>query len=102
MTKAEVFLWVQLKNRQVFGYKFRRQYSIGYYVIDFYCPKLKLAIEVDGPSHFTKEAREYDKRREEYIKSFSIRFLRVTNIDVCKNIEGVIDKIIEIIKKSPF
>ncbi|MFA5070711.1 MAG: endonuclease domain-containing protein [Patescibacteria group bacterium] len=70
MTEAEVFLWVRLKNRQVLGYKFRRQYSVGYFVIDFYCPKLKLAIEVDGLSHFTKDTIEYDKRREEYIKSF--------------------------------
>jgi very-short-patch-repair endonuclease len=101
MTKAEVFLWVQLKNKQILGYKFRRQYSVGNFVVDFYCPRLKLALEVDGPSHFTKEAREYDKRREEYIKSFGISFLRVTNLDVYKNMEGVIDKIIEIIKKSP-
>lgn len=98
MTKAEIFLWVQLKNKQILGYKFRRQYSVGYFVIDFYCPKLKLALEVDGDSHFTKEAREYDKRREKYIKSFGIRFLRVTNLDVYRNMEGVIDKIIEIIK----
>ena len=80
MTKAEVFLWVQLKNKQILGCKFRRQHSIGSFVVDFYCPKLKLALEVDGESHFTKEAVEDDKRREEYIKSFGIRFLRVTNL----------------------
>ena len=100
LSRAEIYLWSRVKNKQILGYKFRRQYSVGYYVIDFYCPKLKLAIEVDGDSHFTKEAMEYDKRREEYIKSFGISFLRVTNLDVYKNMEGVVDKIIEIIKKT--
>ncbi|MFH1367333.1 MAG: endonuclease domain-containing protein [Patescibacteria group bacterium] len=100
LSRAEIYLWSRVKNKQILGYKFRRQYSVGNFVVDFYCPKLKLAIEVDGPSHFTKEAREYDKNREEYIKSFGIRFLRVTNLDVYRNMEGVIDKIIEIIKKS--
>ena len=100
LSRAEIYLWSRVKNKQILGYKFRRQYSVGNFVVDFYCPKLKLAIEVDGPSHFTKEAKEYDKNREEYIKSFGIRFLRVTNLDVYRNMEGVIDKIIEVIKKS--
>ena len=51
MTKAEVLLWLQLKNRKMLGQRFLRQYGIDAYVVDFYCPKLKLAIEVDGESH---------------------------------------------------
>ncbi len=89
--KAEVVLWSYLKNKQLYGYKFRRQYSVGPYVIDFYCPAIKLAIEVDGPSHIGQEA--YDRERQNYIEQFGIRFLRVTNRDVYKNISGVIKAI---------
>ncbi len=99
MPRAEVFFWMHLKNRQVLGYKFRRQHSIGYYVLDFYCPKLKLAIEIDGPSHFTSKAIKYDRQRQEYIESFGIKFFRVTNYDIYKNIDGVINKLIFVIKK---
>lgn len=99
MPRAEIFLWARLKNKQIMGYKFRRQHSLGYYVLDFYCPKLKLAIEVDGDSHFTEEAKKYDLRRENYIKSFGIRFLRVTNLDVYNNMDGIIEEIMETIKK---
>jgi very-short-patch-repair endonuclease len=52
MPNADVILWQHLSRRQMHGYKFRRQYSIDHYVVDFYCPRLKLAIEVDGESHF--------------------------------------------------
>lgn len=95
MPKAEVILWAYLKNKQLYGYKFRRQYSVGPYIIDFYCPRLKLAVEIDGPSHFEFQAIEYDYQRQKYIESFGIRFLRVTNLDIYENIDGVIEKIVE-------
>lgn len=100
MPKAEVILWAHLKNKQLHGYKFRRQYSVGPYIVDFYCPRLKLAIEVDGPSHFTNHAVEYDWQRQKYIESFNINVLRVTNLDIYENIEGVIKKIIEYFPKN--
>jgi len=100
MPKAEVILWVYLKNRQLHGYKFRRQYSVGPYIIDFYCPKLKLAIEIDGPTHFTKQAERYDLQRQKYIESFGIHFLRVTNLDVYENIDGVIERITEYLPRE--
>jgi len=80
-------------RRQMLAYKFRRQYSVDQYIIDFYCPELKLAIEVDGESHFTETAREYDRSRQEYIEAFGIRFLRVMNSDVLGNLQGVLDEI---------
>ena len=58
MTQAEIIVWSKLSRRQMHGYKFRRQYSVDQYVIDFYCPELKLAIEVDGDSHFMEAAEE--------------------------------------------
>ena len=95
MPKAESVLWYYLRRKQLEGYKFRRQYSVGKYVIDFYCPRFKLAIEVDGASHFWPGAAEYDKRRQKYIESFGIKFLRFTNTDVYENIDGVLEKIYE-------
>lgn len=63
LPKAEVILWSRLKSKGLDGYKFRRQYSVGKFVIDFYCPRLKLAIEVDGDSHFSEESEVCDRER---------------------------------------
>jgi len=95
--RAEQLLWLNLKGKQLHGFKFRRQYSIGPFIVDFYCPDLRLAIEVDGDSHFEEGAEEYDKRREKYIKRSDIKFLRFTNSDIYKNMEGVLDGICEMI-----
>ena len=95
MPKAEIILWDQLKSKKLNGLKFRRQYSIGPFIVDFYCPKLKLAIEVDGDSHYEEAAEEYDKRRQRYIEKSGIKFLRFTNTDVYENLEGVIQMISE-------
>jgi very-short-patch-repair endonuclease len=100
LSKSEAIVWSHLSRRQMHGYKFRRQYSVDQYVLDFYCPQLKLAIEIDGESHFHGSAEEYDKHRQEYIESFGIRFLRFTNDDVCTNIDGVFLKIVETIKNG--
>ena len=73
---AELILWSKLKNRQVCGRKFRRQFSVGTYVVDFYCPALKLAMEIDGDSHFQPGEQEKDQRRQEHIEFFGVQFLR--------------------------
>ncbi|MBN1779410.1 MAG: endonuclease domain-containing protein [Candidatus Buchananbacteria bacterium] len=100
-TLAERKLWCYLSRRQILGHKFRRQVSVGRYVVDFYCYQLKLAIEVDGDAHFTLEAQEYDVERQFYIESFGVKFLRFTNDEVFNNIEGVLGKIIDYIDPSP-
>lgn len=89
MPTAEIIRWAKLKNKQMQGKRFLRQYSVDQYVLDFYCPELKLAIEIDGDSHFMPGAQEQDKTRQEHIEAFGIRFLRFTNEDVCKNADGV-------------
>jgi very-short-patch-repair endonuclease len=89
LSKAEAILWNHLSHRQMHGCKFRRQYSVDQYVIDFYCPELKLAIEVDGDSHFVPGAEDNDQERQEHIENYGIRFIRFTNDDVCENIDGV-------------
>jgi very-short-patch-repair endonuclease len=98
MTEPEIILWSKLKTRQMAGCKFRRQYSVGPFVLDFYCPEKKLAIEVDGSSHFGEGAEVYDGERQSYIEQFGIRFLRFTNSDVRNNLYEVLGKILEKLK----
>jgi very-short-patch-repair endonuclease len=97
MPIAEVLLWSKLKNKQLLGERFLRQYSVDQYVLDFYCPKLKLAIEIDGDSHFIPGAKEQDKARQDYIEAFGIRFLRFTNNDIYKNIDGACQNVYNLI-----
>ena len=93
-TRAEKTLWNALKGKQLNGFKFRRQHSVDFFILDFYCPELKLAIEVDGPSHLGKEAQGYDEFRQRYIEDHNIQFLRFTNTEVYQNLEGVIETIL--------
>lgn len=95
MPAAERALWLKLRAKSVKGYKFRRQYSVGPYIIDFYCAELKLAIEIDGESHFVEGAEVYDKQRQECIESAGIRFLRFTNTDIRERLEGVLRTIMD-------
>jgi very-short-patch-repair endonuclease len=78
-TFTEHLLWKHLKSKQLCGYKFRRQYSVDKYILDFYCPKLKLAIEVDGITHENAKKREYDYKRQLYIESFGIKLIRFSD-----------------------
>lgn len=91
MTETEVMLWSRLKGKQLLGYKVRRQYGVGNYVIDFYCPQLKLGIEVDGESHFTRKGLNHDKNRDDYISNEGIELIRVTTTDINDNLDGVVE-----------
>ena len=93
LTPAEALLWAELRGRAIGGWKFRRQYGIGPYVVDFYCPSAHLAIEVDGDSHFQVGAEGFDRRRQLFIESFGIRVLRVTNPEVIDDLEGTVSRI---------
>lgn len=97
MPLSEVILWSKLKNKQLEGYKFRRQYGIGRYVVDFYCPVVKLAIEIDGDSHFENEVEIYDRDRQANIESVGVSFLRFTNSDVQNNLSSVLEKILGVL-----
>ncbi len=93
-TTAEKLLWLYIRKRQIYNERFLRQYSVDHYVIDFYCPRLKLAIEVDGPSHFSSiEVIEYAKERQEYLEGFNITFLRFTNDEIYRDLDMVLEKI---------
>lgn len=88
-TDAEQKLWSILRSRRMTGLKFFRQYSVGPYVLDFYCPERRLAIEVDGGQHADVYRQQHDAHRDSYLKELDIRVIRFWNNDVLQNIEGV-------------
>lgn len=93
LTSAEATLWIELKGKQLEGRKFRRQHSVGPYILDFYCPSEKLCIELDGAGHFTPEGVAYDKTRTEYLNRLNIRVIRFENVDVFEQMEKVLREI---------
>ena len=92
-TDCEALLWSVLRNKQCNGYKFFRQYSVGKYILDFFCPKLRLAIELDGSQH--QDQKVYDQERTKYLKSQNIKVLRFWDNEVLENLEGVYQRILE-------
>jgi len=95
MPSAERRLWTRIKGRQLQGFRFRRQFSIGPYIVDFHCPEINLAIELDGDSHFVCEEKlEKDRQRQEYIESCGVKMIRFTNEDVRLRLDGVLDSIL--------
>lgn len=93
-TPAEATLWQHLRNRNL-EYKFRRQHAIQSFIIDFYCAEVKLCIEVDGDTHFTREQQNYDTARTEYLELLGRKMIRFTNNDVRFNIHAVVQEIID-------
>ena len=91
-TEVETILWNHLKSSKL-GFKFTRQYSVGPYILDFYCPKLRLAIELDGDQHKEKEAVLYDEDRTKFLDGADITVIRFWNHDVMKNTGIVIAQI---------
>ncbi|RKY94255.1 MAG: hypothetical protein DRQ13_08475, partial [Ignavibacteriae bacterium] len=97
-TNAEELVWRYLRNKQMLGYKFKRQYSLDHFVIDFYCPELKLAVELDGESHNNPEQREYDIKRQKYLEEFNIKFVRIKDDELQGNPNKAFLKIEDSIK----
>ena len=87
MTIAEKKLWYDYLNK--YPLRFRRQITIGNYILDFYCASAKLAIELDGSQHYSDEGKENDSARTAYLQSNGIKVLRYSNLDVLKNFDGV-------------
>jgi len=92
-TKAEEILWEILRNRQFLNLKFRRQHQIGDYIVDFYCPELKLIIEIDGGIHNTEEQSKKDSKREAYLKSLGNNILRFSNQRIFEDLDGALQDI---------
>lgn len=98
-TDAEKKLWTVLRNRQLGGAKFRRQFSIGRYILDFYSPEYKLGIEADGGQHYTDEGRQRDKLRTRVLAQLGVQILRFNDREILSNIEGVYKMIYNTIEK---
>lgn len=92
-TEAEKVLWNYLKHRKLGGFKFVRQYSVGPYILDFYCSKFRLAIELDGATHKEKEEVLYDIDRTKYLEGANIKTIRFWNDEVIKNVDMVLNEI---------
>ena len=92
-TPQEVILWSRLRRSQL-GFKFRRQHSIGKYIVDFYCPIKNLIVEVDGGQHDELGQRRYDENRTKYFESLGFKVLRFWDNDVNNNLSSVVSEII--------
>lgn len=91
-TTTEKILWFYLRSNKL-GVKFKRQHSVGGYILDFYCSEKKLIVELDGEVHNTKEAQEYDKVRDKFFKELGYATLRFLNREIENDIDEVLDKI---------
>lgn len=91
-TLAEKVLWERLRGSKI-GYKFFRQYSIDAFVIDFYCPTHKLAIEIEGSIHSNPKVMNYDKFRYRYLTAFGIKFLKFSNQEIYEKVGEVVENI---------
>jgi len=98
-TDAEKYLWYELKSSQVCGKKFRRQHSIDNFILDFYCPEEKLAIELDGEHHYEDKQKNYDEERTKYLQKIGIQVLRIKNTDVIFGRDEVVKGIEKFIKE---
>ena len=98
-TPSERMLWKKLCRRQVDGYKFRQQHGFGIYIMDFYCPELRLCIEVDGSVHDSPEAIQNDKDRTLFLNQHRIKVIRFRNEEIETDIDSVIQRIKDYINK---
>jgi very-short-patch-repair endonuclease len=98
MTDAERRLWSALRDRRLEGYKFRRQYPIGPFILDFVCIEHRLVVEADGSQHADSEK---DARRTAWLESRGWRVIRFWNNDILTNIEGVAEALLLVLKNDP-
>ncbi len=98
LTPAEQILWSALRGRILSGLKFRRQHPFGQYVLDFYCAKRRLAVELDGSVHQEPEQAQRDQERSEFLEMHQIIVLRFQNEEVIEHLDKVLEKILEAVK----
>jgi very-short-patch-repair endonuclease len=98
MTDAEQLLWSRIRGKQLKGYQFYRQKILGNYIVDFYCPKANLIIELDGGQHYNDKGIRRDRMRHGYLKSLGLKVIRFSDRDVFDNLTGVLDRMWENLK----
>ena len=103
MTDAEKLLWSRIRRKQLKGFQFYRQMRIGCYIVDFFCPKASLIIEVDGGQHFLKSGQRKDKIRDSYLDDLGPKVLRFNDKEVLRELDGVVQIIYEntLVRKCP-
>ena len=99
-TLSEVLFWNKIKGKSILGYQFLRQKPIGNFIVDFYCNKLKLAIEIDGDSHGFEESIQNDKIKENHLSRLGVDLIRYSDQEVKINIVGVINHLVDWIEKK--
>jgi len=92
-TEAEKSIWSKLNKNQVIGLQFRRQHPINIFIADFYCPRLKLVIEVDGSIHEITEYQDHDIGRSEFMNDYGITVIRFTNKQILNDLDGTVNQI---------
>jgi very-short-patch-repair endonuclease len=95
MIDAERLLWSRIRRKQLKGRQFYRQKIIGNYIVDFYCAKIRLVIELDGGQHYSEEGIRRDEKRDAYLKGAGLKVLRFSDREVFENLNGVLEKIYE-------
>jgi very-short-patch-repair endonuclease len=93
MTLSEILLWQQIKGKKLLGYDFHRQKPIDEYVVDFYCPELKLVIEIDGDSHDGKEKEDFIRHQK--LESMGLTVVRFWDADIKVNVDGIVEQLKE-------
>ena len=93
MTETENLLWSKIRRKQLKGYQFYRQKVIGNYIVDFYCPKANLIIELDGSQHYSVKGEINDRNRDAYMEKLELKVLRFSDREVFKNLKGVLETI---------
>jgi very-short-patch-repair endonuclease len=92
MPKSERLLWSKLRANQT-GYKFKRQFGIENYVVDFYCPRLRLVVEIDGRTHDYADQATYDQERQSYLENLKLKVIRFNSQEIFDNLDNVIERI---------
>lgn len=100
MPDPERILWSRLRGKQLNGHKFRRQYGVGEYILDFYCVTARLAIELDGDTHYVDGGQDRDRIRDAFLRKAGIKVLRFTNREIRENMDGVLQTIQNLIQGS--
>ncbi len=99
MTDSEKTLWSRLRRKQIMDAQFYRQKSLGPYIVDFYAPKAKIVVEVDGSQHMEEGAQQKDAQRDKYLKSQNLSVLRFNNLQVLQELDSVMEVIFQTVKE---
>ncbi len=100
MTDAEQLIWSKIRRKQLEGRQFFRQRIFGNYIVDFYCPRDRIVIEIDGGQHYTDKGKEKDRVRDNFLKNRGLTVLRFSDREVFENLEGVLETIFRSLKSD--